>query len=149
MGTNFVNQTAPPPTGVTPATTGTTTPDVGTSLDEKPTSVESNDNINNRSMDTTDNNAATVTDIRVTSSSETEQNKQLEKDIKDDEDASPTGENNDQENVQMDTSETENTNLVNNSNSDNSLSDGSKTKDDNLDTTNNNNSNKCGNSDSQ
>lgn len=75
MGTNFVNQTAPPPTGVTLATTGTTTPDVSTVLDEKPASVEANDNTNNRAMDTTDNNAATVTDISVTSSSKTEQNK--------------------------------------------------------------------------
>ena len=136
---------APPPSGVTPATTSPTTAEVAVDLDEKPAAMEGNDNINSSTIDVTDDNAATATDTNVISSSETEQ---LERNVKKDEDASTTGENDDQENIPMDTSETENMNLVNNSNSNNSLSDGSQTKDDKLDTTNNNNSKKCRNSDS-
>ena len=149
LGTNFVNQTAPPPAGVTTTGNSATTSELPADADEKTASADGHDSVDNSSSVTPDNNAAIVTDTNNQSSSEIEQNRQSESDIKENNGSHNTSERNDHENVLMDTSESENVNLVNNSNIENSLSDGSKTKDDSLDDTNNNNSNMCRNGDSQ
>lgn len=104
--------------------------------EEKPTSHDGNDNINMNCINKSEHNTSTVTTVaNDTSSSEAEQKSQLEDDINKGTEEVCTNEDIELETVPMDTSDTDNTILVSNTNNDtNSLSETMKTKDSSSDT---------------
>ena len=121
-----------------------TATDKSVETEENTLNHDSQDNVNNNSSNKSDHSAATVTDSSNASPSPTDMEKesQLEDEIKDEKrgvEVSGAGEKIQTDNVPMDTSEIDNTSLVTNPTDDKSSSEGSDTKDDNLDTRNNNN----------